>query len=237
MSTDSLLDHLFADTNDMLYEQMAVWLASSRRFAAFVRDNQNKIRKKLRVTSDPDRLLDLKLELETAFLLLQERTLSVAYEPQQHGHARSPDFTVTFTTSLSFMVEVTRHKINPSADSSSVTERLSEMLVGKLGQLVPRHSNVLIVGLEAFALTTCELSSTMRSMQQHAERNDARILQRHHFGSRGEFFTCYQRLSEVLVRKTAEQPGETLVTWVNPQARHALPNRVQSALYRSQAGR
>lgn len=237
MTTDSLLDFLFADAPNSLYEQMEAWLTSSRRFAAFVTDHQNKIRKKLRVTRDPDRLLDLRLELETAFLLLQERSLSVAYEQQQPGHSRCPDFTVTFTTSLSFMIEVTRLKINPSVDCYSIAERISEMLVGKLSQLLPQRSNVLIIGLEAFALTPSELSSAMRSMQQRAERNDTRILQRHYFSSRSEFFNCYQQLSEVLVRRTAKQQDEKLVTWVNPQARHDLPNRVQTALYRSQAGR
>jgi hypothetical protein len=237
MTTASLLEYLFADAPNALYEQMAAWLSSSRRFAAFVTDYQNKIRKKLRVTKDPGRLLGLQLELETAFMLLQERSLSVAYEQQQPGGGRCPDFTVTFTTSLSFMAEVTRLKIDPSADSFSVAERISDMLVGKLSQLLPQHCNVLIIGLEGFTLTSSELSAAIRSMQQGAERSDARILQRHYFSSRSDFFGCYQRLSEVLVRNPAEQSGETLVSWVNPQARHALPNRVQSALYRSQTGR
>ena len=87
---------------------MATWLASSRRFAAFVTTFRDKIRKKFRATPDQEGLLDLRLELETAYLLLKEQSLSLVYEPEQSGQGRSPDFAVTFTTSLTFMVEVTR---------------------------------------------------------------------------------------------------------------------------------
>ena len=108
MLIDELLMYLFDGQPHLLSTPMATWLASSRRFTAFVNTFHNKIRKKLRATQGMERLLDLRLELETAYLLLQERSISLVYEPPTGGQSRGPDFAVTYTTSTSFMVEVTR---------------------------------------------------------------------------------------------------------------------------------
>ena len=73
MQTDDLLHYLFDGQSNLLVQPMATWLASSRRFAAFATTFRDKIRKKIRTTEDEQSLLDLQLELETAYLLLQER--------------------------------------------------------------------------------------------------------------------------------------------------------------------
>src|SRR5229473_1096108 len=105
---DELLTYLFDGKSNPLAEPMAGWLASSRRFAAFATTFRDKIRKKVRTTQDQQSVLALQLELETAYLLLGERALNLVYEPEQSKGIRSPDFAVTFTTSLTFMLEVTR---------------------------------------------------------------------------------------------------------------------------------
>lgn len=237
MLTDELLTYLFGNQPHLLTQPMATWLASSRRFTAFVTTFRDKIRKKVRTRPDPESLLDLRLELETAYLLLQEKRLSLVYEPLQPGQTRCPDFAVTFTTSLTFMVEVTRQRaepINSAAPPTTQTiprvdERLADTICSKLGQLLPRHSNVLLVGVEALNLTSHDLRTTILRLQQRAEQNDAAFWQRHRFRHRADFFNHYQRLSEVLVR------GSDLATavWVNPQAKHPLPGKVRTVLYRS----
>ncbi len=85
MLIDELLSYLFDGKPHLLTEPIQTWLASSRRFTAFVTTYRNKIRKKLRVIQDQEALADLRLELETAYLLLQERNLSLVYEPEQSG--------------------------------------------------------------------------------------------------------------------------------------------------------
>ena len=70
MLTDDLLTYIFNDQPHLLAQQMATWLASSRRFTDFVDTFRDKIRKKIRATSDEGNLLDLQLELEAAYLLL-----------------------------------------------------------------------------------------------------------------------------------------------------------------------
>jgi hypothetical protein len=252
MLTDELLVYVFDGQSHILAQPMAAWLASSRRFTAFVTTFRDKIRKKLRATQDHESLLDLRLELETAYLLLQERSLSLVYEPEQSGQVRSPDFAVTFTTSLTFMLEVTRLRADPKstlADAREQTratpapntlltnplidERLADTIGSKFGQLLPQRSNVLLVGAEALHLTHGDLRTTMVRIQQRAERNDSTFLQRHRFRDRADFFRYYQRLSEILVRGIPLQAGGPVVDWVNPQTKYPLPARVRTVLARS----
>lgn len=209
---------------------MAKWLASSRRFVTFAKTFRDKIRKKVRTTPDRENLLDLQLELETAYLLLQERSLSVKYEPEMAKGIRSPDFAVSFTTSHTFMLEVTRVRV----DSTSTLEaRLADTISDKLGQLLPQRSNVLLVGIEAAEVNQGDIQRALLGIQQHAEQNDQAFLQRHRLRDRADFFRHYQRLSELLVRKTQSDTTHSVVTWVNPQAKHPLPGKVRTALQRS----
>jgi len=240
--TDDLLVYLFDGQPNPLVQPMAAWLASSRRFAAFVTAFRDKIRKKLRTTQDPNSLLDLQLELETAYLLLRERALSLAYEPEQSRGARSPDFAVTFTTSLTFMLEVTRLQAERSSRagerpaSPPAGARLADAVLSKLGQLLPQRGNLLLAAVEGAPLTPDELRSAMLGMQQRAERNDPTVVEGRGFLDRTDFFRHYQRLSEILVRVPSVGAAGSIVAWVNPQAKYPLPGRVRTALYRGLSG-
>lgn len=245
MLTDELLTYIFDGKPHILAQPTTDWLFSSRRFAAFVETFRDKIRKKIRVTQDPEMILDLQLELGTAYRLVQERALNPIYEPQLAEKIRSPDFTVTYTTSLTFMLEVTRLRIEkknlsaeqPTSATSSGTlgERLADTVCSKLGQLLARGSNILLIGVDALPITENDIRSAMLRTQQRVERNDEVFFQRYRFRDRAEFFNHYQRLSEILVRRTDIQGAASLVAWVNPQARYALPARVRTVLYRSQS--
>jgi hypothetical protein len=236
MLVDELLTYLFDGQSHLLATPMATWLDSSRRFTAFVIANQTKIRKKLRTVQEPESLRDLQLELETAYLLLREQSLSVAYEPQHPREGRSPDFAVTFTTSLTFMVEVTRLRVvdpRTLTETSLPGDRFSDMLCGKLGQLLPQRSNLLLVGVEVLNLTQGDIHAAMLRLKQRAESNDATIVQRYGFRERSDFFQHYQRLSGLLVRKISLRAGDPVILWDNPQAKVPLPTKVRTALTRS----
>lgn len=251
MSIDALLSSLFDGQPHLLAAPMATWLASSRRFAAFVSTFHTKIRKKLRAAHDPESVRDLQLELETAYLLLRERSLSLVYEPQPARLARGPDFAVTFTTSLVFMVEVTRLRSSqPGAspgtrEHAPVTppdatppaplpgERLAGVLCGKLSQLLPQRGNLLLVGAEPPLLAQPDLHAALIRLQQRAEANDPAVIERHGFRDRADFFHHYRRLSALLLRGTHLEAGDPVVLWVNPQAKYPLPTRVLTALSRS----
>jgi len=230
MSCDDLLACLFDGRPHLLVQPMEMWLVSSRRFTTFVTTFQHKIRKKLRTTQDRENLLDLRLELETVYLLLQERSMSVVYEPELSKRVSSPDFTVTHTTSLTFMLEVTRVQADPK---NAVDMQLAGTIPGKLGQLRPQHGNILLLGVETMELTSSDIRAAMLGIQQRAERNDSTFLERNGFRDRADFFRHYQRLSEILVRGQDFTVTKSMVTWVNPQAKHPLPGKVRTALYRS----
>ena len=233
---DDLLIYLFDGQSHPLAGLMGTWLASSRRFTHFVDTFRDKIRKKLRTMQDPERLQDLRLELETAYLLLQERSLSLVYEPQLGG-VRFPDFEVSFTTSLTFMVEVTRLRAlrapTHTTPFPASCERIADAMCDKLGQFPPERGTVLLVGVDGPCPTHSDLHVALIRIQQRAERNDAAILQQRGIQDRANFFRQYQRLSEILVRGSQLQAGEPIVAWVNPQAKYPLPSKVRTVLHRS----
>lgn len=243
MLTDDLLAYLFDGKAHILAAPMAEWLGSSRQFTSFVRTFHDKIRKKIRVTQNTETILDLQLELETAYRLLQERTLSLVYEPQLSEKVRSPDFAVTFTTSTTFMLEVTRLRTETLVTPNNISERLSDAICSKLGQFVPKSSNILLVGMDSLQLTENDLRALMLRIQQRAEGNpivsqpgnDLDFLQRYRFRDRADFFNYYQRLSEILVWGINLANEKSVITWVNPQAKYPLSSKVRTALYRSQA--
>jgi len=231
MLIDELLTYLFDGQPHQLATPMETWLTDSRRFATFVNTFHTKIRKKLRATQGTESLLDLRLELETSYLLLKEPALSVVYEPLPIRQSRGPDFAVTFTTSTVFMLEVTRLRM-----VEDLEERLADMVCSKLGQLPPQCSNVLVVGVEIAELTPDSLRTVMLRLQQRVERADASFVQRYGFRDRADFFQHYLRLSELLVRGSNLQAGEPVIGWINPQAKYPLPGKVRTALYRSHSG-
>lgn len=230
---DDLLNYLFDGQSHPLAVPVATWLGDSRRFTHFANTFRDKIRKKLRTMQDRERLQDLQLELETAYLLLRERSLDLVYESQL-GRVRFPDFEVTFTTSLTFMVEVTRLR-TPARPAliPDVSERIADAMCDKLGQFPPQRSNILLVGIDGPCPMPTDLHAALLRIQQRAERNDATLLQQHGFRDRTDFFRQYQRLSEILIRGSQLQAGESVVAWVNPQAKYPLPSKVRTALYRS----
>lgn len=233
MLTDELLIYLFEEKPHPLRDSMSMWLEGSRRFVEFVQTFRDKIRKKLRVSSTPEASLDLRLELETAYLLLQERQLSVAYEPLPGRQIRSPDFGVTYTTSMTFMVEVTRLHGVFTGSMPAAEDRLIDVVCNKLGQFLPQYSNVLIIGVDELYMSDAALQTIMQRLPQRAQQHDSTFWQRYGFSDRAAFFQQHQRLSEVLVRAAQLRADPPPAAWINPQARLALPGKARAALYRS----
>jgi hypothetical protein len=238
MLNNELIAFLFEGKSSVFSESMSHWLASSRRFASFTEAFRDKIRKKIRVTQTAEGQLDLQLELETAYLLLKEKTLNVMYEPDHAKRiVRAPDFAVIYTSSMTFMLEVTRMQSPKSTQllsddtPPSMSLRVADTICSKLGQLQPKQANVLLIGMDLLTLTESDLRTAVRHIQGRAEGGDPAFLRRYRFRDRADFRGHSQRLSEVLLR--GAKTG-TPVVWVNPQAKHVLPSKVRTALYRSQ---
>lgn len=154
----------------------------------------------------------------------------MTYEPEQRGHGRSADFAVRYTTSVTFMTEVTRLR---SQTSAQLDGRFISMLHDKLGQLQPQCANLLLVGSETKLPTGDELRNLILQAKQHIERSEAQFVQRQGFTSRSELIKHYQRLSAVLIREIPLQAHAPVAIWVNPEAKYPLPAKVLTALVRS----
>ncbi len=232
MPTQDLRAYLFDAKPHLLSPGVGEWLARSKRFATFADTYRDKIRKKLRDTRDREAIRDLGCELETAYWLSQDRRLTVEYEKCAGGGARCPDFTVTYTTSYAFAVEVTRVRGTPGqAVSAALNEtRLISHVAEKLRQMQPGMMNVLWVVMDE-AGGTVDLGHAMAQLRQRAESKDPRVIERHDLGDTAEFFKVYLRLSGVVLRVApAHGPSRLQALWSNPQAKHPLPPPLKTIL-------
>jgi hypothetical protein len=233
MTTSDLLSYLLNDTTHPLAEPLADWLNASPRFATFATMYRDKIRKKIRNARDAESARDLLLELETAYMLARERRFSIAYEAYSAGKTRGPDFAVTFTSKLTFNVEVTRIRMvtQPAPDQQTLNGRLGETVCSKLGQMIVGMPNVVAVVVDSRMFTHLHVGTALLQLKQRAEGHDPRLFAWYGFSSPADFVKQYQRLSAVLVRTAMDDaaPRPPLL-WVNPQARHPLPAPIRIIL-------
>jgi hypothetical protein len=235
MPTPDLRAYLFDAKPHLLSPRVGDWLDQSKRFYAFAETYRDKIRKKLRDTRDREAGRDVGAELETAYLLTQDRRLTVEYEKCDAG-TRCPDFTVHFTTSYAFGVEVTRMRPSAAQTLEASEARFSAHVAEKLGQMQAGMPNVLWVVTEALpaegsADGRLDLAQAMTRLRMRAERQDSTLIGRHGLKDTATFFKFYARLSGVLLRMARD--GETSqlhALWANPQAKYPLPAPLRTIL-------
>lgn len=229
MLADDLLDHLFAGISPALAAELRGYctqrITASPRFKAFAAENRDKIRKKVREAGDVDRLTDLRLELDTAFHLLADHHLTVMYELNAATKARTPDFTVRYTTKHTFHVEVKRLR----GQGSDV--RLADAICAKLGQLQPAAINVIAVGIDTQADAAVDPANALTALRSRAERKEDEYFQHRDFRDSRDFLRQFQRLSAVLCRANwMRLEGADSQLWTNSLARHPLPPELRRVL-------
>jgi hypothetical protein len=227
MRNDELIGFIFGVEASAVAVRCASWMAESERFAAFVQTHRDKIRKKGRALRDEEGRLDLLLELETAYRLLGERRFALAYEPYLAGKTRGPDFTVTYKTWLAVNVEVKR--IRSEANSM----KLENAACAKLGQLPAGSINVLLMAGEQIGCVRLEAQQAMGHLRELAEHKlDGYFTQRGFAGAK-DYLRRSLQLSAVVFRAGWAGPdGGQSYLWVNPQAKHPLPDDLRKALER-----
>lgn len=233
------LPAIFDDPAHPLAAPLAAWAVASPRFAAFVEEHRDKIRKKARGARDPEALGDLLLELTVARDLHRERHGALAYERRLPERTRVPDFALTLPNGAVVMVEVTRLRPQAApasgetagADPSSIDARLAVLICGKLGQVVPNLPNVVVVGIPAAQLAALDVAEALRALVARAERRELTLRERHYIRQPSDFFRPYRYLSALLVRPwplpATPQPA---TFWTNPQATKTLPARLRASL-------
>jgi hypothetical protein len=208
---DELLHYLFENTKP--YPDLQVWLKSSRTFRAFAETYKAKIRRKIRTVQEQQ---DVWFELQTAYLLLEDRRFVVEYEKYGATKGRGADFTVTFRANTVFNLEVTRLRPIDDGTEGSIIPKLIGVLVDKAGQTHAGMMNVLLIGLEA-ACTEAELKQAVNRLKTLADNKEEVFFERHGYQHAADFLKFYHQLSAGVIR----QPGGVLI-WLNRGARKPL---------------
>lgn len=219
-----LIDYVFEQQPHPLSGALLQWMEASSRFTAFVDTYRDKIRKKVRLTRQPESALDLLGELEVAYCLLNDRRLAVAYEPYASAKRRGPDFAVTYRTNLVFNIEVARIRVEETEangiDLPRKEERFLRILLDKLGQMQPGMPNLLVIHTRTELARSFDLDRLMQGVKTRAEGKDPFFYAASRYSRPADFYKEFLRLSGILL-----WAGEAPV-WVNKQARPGLPENV-----------
>jgi hypothetical protein len=216
---DELVQQIFEGHNRSLSAPFKEWLDDSRRFRDFAEAYATKIRKKARLATDTDKLLDLRCELETAYRLLQDKKFDVAYEKQSASGGRAPDFSVMYRTHTPFNVEVTRPRID-----DQIAAKLMETLCDKVGQMQPGVVNVLVI--YAPNASGDHMVAAATDLRALAERKVEDYFTKRGFRDARTFIRQFQNLSAVILKTTAA------FIWANSLAKKPLPDDLRKALQR-----
>lgn len=200
------------------------WMDASSRFTTFVEAYSDKIRKKIRVTREPESVLDLRSELEVAYRLLNDRRLAVAYEPYASAKRRGPDFAITYRANLVFNIEVARLRVNESdeqqVDFARKDERILRILLYKLGQMQPGMANLLVIHTSQNLAQSIDLGKLMQGIKIRVEGKDPSFYAASRYASPAAFYKDFLHLSGILLWSSGVQ------LWTNKQARPGLAENV-----------
>lgn len=245
MSINELLSQLLGDDPHQLMPNFRQWISASHRFRTFAEQYPTKIRAKLRSAGDDESLQDLLFELAVARWLLQEKRFQLAYECQALRTAPSPDFTVRFTTKVSFHVEVTRIRATGGEEAGAEETTLSPqelyqrkllyVIAGKLDQMQTGASNLLLIGLAPDWAASINADDLIKQMKLRVETSEPNLFAQSRLRTPGEFFKHYYALSGVLfyfvpgLTFAGETPTPPFL-WLNKEAKYPLLTQVQTIL-------
>lgn len=224
-----LIDYIFQAQPHPLSDVLLRWMENSPRFAGFVETYRDKIRKKIRTAGDPESALDVAGELEAAYCLLDDRRLSLAYEPYASLEGRGPDFAVTYRDNLVFNVEAARLRMEDEGidgiDLARKAGRLQRMLLYKLGQMQPGMANLLLIQTSPLLVHSIDLDRLMQAVKMKAEGRDESFYASSPYQGPSAFFKDFLRLSGILLWASG-RPGQECQVWANRQARPGLDEKV-----------
>lgn len=207
---------------DPVLAELPAWLAASPRFRAFAEINRDKIRKKLRGAAEAEARLDIRTELRVAALLLADRRFELVFEAYGAGR-RGPDFTATFRAGRPFNVEVTRRRPGPGAAS------VEPSILGKLRQLPPSASNVLLVAVDGRDGAP-DPGPILRELRARADRRDDPFFAAWGLDGAAAFNAGLLRIAAVVTWAEGASGSARVASSANVGARIPLPGPTLRAL-------
>lgn len=207
--------------DDPIADDLVAWLAHSPRFRAFAEAHRAKIRKKLRSASDSESRRDVRAELRTASLLLDDPHIDLAFEAYG-ARRRGPDFSADYR-GRRFNLEVTRLR---HARSATAFQR---PFLAKLRQLPPSVPNLLLVAVDGDHAEALDVATTARELRQLADRKAEAFFVARGFSGTRDFYDRYLRLGAVITWAEAADGDARAAAWINRSARIALPERAVRA--------
>jgi hypothetical protein len=106
--------------------------------------------------------------------------------------------------------------------------KLVNTLCAKLPQLPPSVINVLMLTADEAPYTLDDLAGAVRLLRERTEHKDDEFFSRRGFLSARDFLKNYLRLSAIRLTTPAAEPA----LWLQPQARHPLPQDLANILRR-----
>ena len=227
---ETLLDELFDGKRPPLYYDVAQWTRASRRFRTFVETYRVKIRSKISRIRNTDEMADLRAELQTAAILLQEPHFVVEYEKHAARKERGADLTILWKTHTPANIEVRRVRSADLdlADADARLVKLIHILADKIGQTAPSVINLLWIVTEE-PISQEDIARAMQWLRSTAEQKADAFFVRRGYRGAADFLKRYQQLTAIAVRLPAES-----ILWQNPIARHKLPAPLVAAFQRLQ---
>jgi hypothetical protein len=217
-----MIAYLFDGQPHLLSTELTQWMEDSARFTLFVETYRDKIRKKIRLTREPEPALDLGSELEIAYGLLSDRRLTVEYEPYASVKRRGPDFAVTYRANLVFNVEVARMRTDESGiaelDLPRKEERFLRILLYKLGQMQAGKPNLLVIRTWKGLARSIDLGGLMQRLKTRVEGKDPSLYNISGYASPAAFYKDFLHINGILLWTASPETQ----LWVNKQARPTL---------------
>ncbi len=217
-----MINYLFDSKSTLLANELLEWIKGSPRFLAFAETHRDKIRKKIRVANERERLLDLRGELDVAYRLLGDRRLEVEYEPYASLKGRGADFAVRYRTNLKFNIEIARLRAGEMefADATRNEERVLRIVLEKLGQMQTNMPNLLVIHAHEKVAREIDLARLMLRIKNKADKGDEAFYSHSRYSKPAEFYKPFLRLSGILFW----EPNAQL--WINKQAKVGLDEKV-----------
>lgn len=221
---NDLIEFLFDGQTNWLSAELLQWVNISSRFSDFVETYRDKIRKKLRVTRDPEGTLDVRGELQVAYRLLQDRRLILEYEPYTSTQKRGADFAVVYRSNQRFNIEVSRMRAEETS-ARRAGERTLRIILSKFGQMQPGTANLLVIHAHKEIAQALSLEKLMQEIKTRVEGRERSFYELSRYANPAAFYKDFLHLSGILL--WADEPQ----LWSNKQARPELDSKILRLVY------